>query len=61
MLIMSFFILMLSISSFAATLTGQQIKLGLITLLTFLILSILVTWMFKKWSQINKEDDNIEA
>jgi membrane protein implicated in regulation of membrane protease activity len=54
---MSFLIFLLAATQVpAANLTGQQLKLGLITLVTFLILSMTVTWMFKKWVKINKED-----
>jgi membrane protein implicated in regulation of membrane protease activity len=56
---MSFFVaLFFGYSSTAASMTGEQVQLGLVTLLTFLILSMLTTWMFKKWVKINNEDEN---
>ena len=58
MRVMSFFIFSLLVTrSMAASLTGEQLQLGLVTLFTFLVLSMAVTWMFKKWVKINKNDD----
>ena len=59
MRVMPFLIFFLFVArSFAASLTGEQLQLGLVTLLTFLVLSMAVTWMFKKWVKINKGEDN---
>ena len=59
MRVMSFFIFSLLVTqSMAASLTGEQLQLGLVTLLTLLVLSMGVTWMFKKWVKINKGEDN---
>jgi membrane protein implicated in regulation of membrane protease activity len=61
MRVMSFFLSYLVASqSYAASLTGEQLQLGLVTLLTFLVLSMAVTWMFKKWVKINDKDDGDE-
>lgn len=58
MRIMSLFVFVLIVTkTSAANITGEQLKLALVTLFTFLILSIAATWLFKKWVKMDRSDD----